>query len=97
MLLMQKEIVCSLSDIRYVCVSCQHCKTKVILDLKEPSEFSRKHDNALLPNECPGCRKDYDGALKPGMELLQKAYDALGLAERSVSFRGIVEIPAPHN
>ena len=83
---MYKELVCSLADIRYVSVSCQHCKTRVLLDLKEPTEFSKMHDNAMLPKECPGCRKGYDTALGVGLDALQKAYVELARIERCIGF-----------
>jgi hypothetical protein len=89
MLFMHKEMVFSLTDLRYVTVSCEHCKTRVILDLKEKPQIYGER-GIFLPKECPGCRKNYDSALKPGLESLQKAYDDLTPIEKRIAFRGDV-------
>jgi len=83
---MQKEFVLSLANLRFVSVSCQHCKTRVVLDLREPSEYAKSFGE-LLPNECPGCRKSYDSSLGPGLFGLQGAYNNLRKAEKQLSFR----------
>jgi primosomal protein N' len=87
MLAMLKELVVSLADIRCICVSCQHCKTKVVLDMREQSDFARTH-GVFLPNECPGCRKPYDSALQPGLQNLHRAYEPLLPLEKWINFRG---------
>jgi DNA-directed RNA polymerase subunit RPC12/RpoP len=38
-----KELAISISDLRYVCIECPACRTKVILDMREKSEFAQKH------------------------------------------------------
>lgn len=83
---MHKELICSLADIRYISIACQHCNTKVVLDLKEPTEIAKMHDNAMLPKACPGCRKEYDTALGRGLDSLQKAYGELKRIERCIGF-----------
>jgi hypothetical protein len=91
MLFMHKQIVVSLSDLRFVSVACPLCKTIVTLDMKEPHELAQKHDNAFCPKDCPGCRKQYDSAIRPSIDGFQKAYAALGAIASQVSFQGEVE------
>jgi len=51
MTVMQKEVVVSMSDLRYLCVQCGGCKTKIIIDL-EGTETSLPH--------CAVCRAEFD-------------------------------------
>jgi len=73
---MKQETVVDISDLRYVRVSCQHCKTRVILDLKEKSAPTEK-TGILLSDTCPCCCEAYDSSLKGALTTIQKAYDAL--------------------
>jgi hypothetical protein len=84
----QIETIVSLSDIRYVEIHCSNCNTKVTLDMQEPSEFSTKYGE-FAPKECPGCRKDYDSALRPAVYAFQRAYHSLLAIPKNVTFRGI--------
>ena len=87
---LHKQFVVSLADLRYVSISCPRCKTRVVLDMEEPSEFSRKHGN-FAPKECPGCRDDYDTAIRPAVDGFQRAYQSvLEIADR-ITFQGNVE------
>lgn len=87
---MHKEIVVSLTDLRYVSIECPHCRTKVILDMKERSELSKQHE-FFTPKECPGCQKQYDTAIPTSLDGFLKSYESLsGIADR-ISFRGSTE------
>lgn len=55
---MRKELIVSLGELRYVCVSCQHCSARVTLDLKEKSAFTAKFGSPLAAKACPGCQTD---------------------------------------
>ena len=85
---MQKQIVVSLADLRYVSVHCPRCRTTVTLDMKEPSEFAKKYDGAFVPKECPGCREDYDTAIRPSVGAFQSSYHSLSEIAERVSFSG---------
>jgi hypothetical protein len=85
----QTEIIVLLSDIRFVEIHCSHCTTKLTLDMREPSEFSQKNDGAFAPKECPGCRKDYDSAVRPAVHAFQRAYQSLLEIPKSITFRGV--------
>lgn len=82
---MRKTLLISLVDLRFVSVSCKHCRTRVLLDLREPSEHAKTF-GTLLPNECPGCRAGYDSALNPGLLALQSAYRELLKIEKQIEF-----------
>ena len=85
---MTKQLAISLADLRYVSVHCPHCRTVVTLDMKEPSEFAQTHDGAFCPKQCPGCRDDYDTAIRPSVDAFQKSYHALMEIAERVSFLG---------
>jgi NAD-dependent SIR2 family protein deacetylase len=84
----QNETIVFLSDLRFVEIHCSHCSTKVTLDMQEPSEFSKQH-GFFAPKECPGCRKDFDTAIRPAVDAFQRAYRSLSEIPKSITFRGI--------
>ena len=86
--MMQTDFIVSLDDMRYVEIHCLNCTTKVTLDMEKPSDFSQKQ-NTFAPKECPGCRKDYDSAVKPAVDAFQRAYHSLLAIPKSVTFRGM--------
>jgi hypothetical protein len=86
--MMQSDFVISLSDMRYVEIHCEHCRTKVTLDMQDVSEFSEKY-GAFAPKTCPGCRKDYDTAIMPAVDAFQRAYQSLLQIPKSITFRGV--------
>lgn len=90
MLTMQKQLVASLADLRFVSIECPTCRTLVTMDMKEPHEFTAKYD-AFTPKDCPACRHQYDSAVRPGVDALQRAYTALIAIADRVSFRMEVE------
>jgi hypothetical protein len=90
MMAMHKELVVSLADLRYVSISCPQCRTKVILDMKEPSERVNKQ-GIFAPKSCPGCLNSYDTAIQPSVDAFQRVYAALSAIAERVSFRGEIE------
>jgi len=83
----QNETIVSLSDLRYVEIHCW-CGTKVTLDMEDPPEFGKKH-GVFAPQQCPGCRTDYDSAIKPAVDSFQRAYSSLIQLRESITFRGL--------
>jgi hypothetical protein len=51
----------------------------------EPSEIATKH-GCFTPVQCPGCKNDYDSAIRPNVDNLWRAYLALHQIEQRVSF-----------
>lgn len=87
---MQKEIVVSLADLRYVSIECPTCHTKVILDMKGKSELWEKH-HFFTPKACPGCASGYDTAIPTAVDALRKSYEMLLPIADRISFRGPME------
>jgi len=81
----RKEIVIGLTELRLVCVACEHCKTRVVLDLEEPSGFQEKH-GFFAPAVCPTCQKSYDLTLTEGLGMLQRAYTRLAPISQRFTF-----------
>jgi hypothetical protein len=86
--MVQKEFVVSLNDLRYVSITCPNCRAIVTLDMKEPSEFSKKYET-FAPKECPSCRIDYDTAIRPAIDAFQRSYQSLGEIADRISFRSV--------
>jgi len=76
MCFVRKEVVISIADLRYVCIECPQCQTKVILDMEQKAAFAEKH-GIFAPKECPGCHSAYDSAIQPNIDQLQRAYQSL--------------------
>ncbi len=92
---MHKELVFSLADLRYVSIECARCKTKLVLDMKEVSDFSRRH-GVFAPKDCPGCHEAYDPAIRPSVDAFRDAYKNLTDIGDSIRFLGNPEvIPSP--
>jgi hypothetical protein len=83
----QIETIISLPDIRYVEIHCP-CGTKVTLDMEKPHALAEKY-GAFTPKECPGCKNDYDSAVRPAVDGFQRAYHSLLAIPKNVTFRGV--------
>jgi len=94
MLTMRKKFVFSLADLRYVSIACQHCNTRVVLDLQEPSGHAKTY-GSYLTNECPGCLKAYDTSVHPAIVGLHGAYNNLAKVGKFIEFCGAREIELP--
>jgi hypothetical protein len=82
-----KELAISISDLRYVCIECPACRARVVLDMKERSEFAQKH-GIFAPKKCPGCDSLYDTAIQPNIDAFQHAYQTLLPIADRITFRG---------
>lgn len=91
---MHKELVISVADLRYVCIGCQNCHTTVTLDMQELPNFREKYD-AFTPKDCPGCQKEYDTAVRDGIDQLHRVFKMLSKVEKRVTFRGRAEEAKP--
>jgi len=87
---MQREIVVSLADLRYVSIECPNCHTKVTLDMKGKSELWEKQD-FFTPKTCPGCTSAYDTAIPRSLDGFLKSYEALLPIADRITFRGPME------
>lgn len=84
---MRKQLSVSLSDFRYVCIECPRCKTRVILDMKNKAAFAVEH-GFFTPRDCPACKTPYDSAVRPNIDQLQRAYEALFEIADRITFLG---------
>jgi hypothetical protein len=78
MLLMRKEFIAEMKDLRFLSLHCGECGTTVTVDL------DRKVD---VP-ECPACRETFDAAsIGSHISALSIAYKYFLKAKHKVSFR----------
>jgi hypothetical protein len=59
MIVMYKERVISLSDLRWVCITCEKCKTSITLDMTREREPRAPN----LPTHCQICDTAFDSAV----------------------------------
>lgn len=92
---MRIENVCSLADLKFVSVRCQHCKTTVTLDLRKLPKMTQRRpdseDDSLITEDCPACRKPYDSAIGKGLGQMHRAFETLAPVTRDIEFRGDAE------
>lgn len=89
MLLVRKETVFSIRELRHVSITCPYCKTEVVLDMQahEPSGPGPVRERIrFAPIQCPSCQVRFDTALS-GLENLRSAYAALSQLGDMISFR----------
>jgi len=86
---MHQETVVSVLDLRYVSLHCPQCHAIVILDMQERSAIAERN-NFFAPKTCPGCRADYDSALRQTIDTLQSTYRALLENKDLIAFRAHV-------
>jgi hypothetical protein len=86
-LVMLKEIVVSLAELRQVCIECIHCKTAVTLDLLDETGNITKGGDTFAPQACPGCGNEYDSAIPRNLNALQKACKTMEPVANRVKFR----------
>ena len=80
---MREQFVISLSDLRFVCIECPHCHTKVTLDMER--DFVWGKVPVFCPSQCPACREAFDSSLHPAVDEFHKAYRAI-----PANLRGII-------
>ena len=88
MLVMHKQKIVTLADLRFVCIKCPLCRTEVSMDMQEPSEVAKR---SFTPRKCPGCDAAYDSAIVNGVDALQRLYGQLLLKAEALSFYGETE------
>ena len=72
---MRKQSIIDIRDLRFVCITCPHCNTRVVLDMD--AEFTATNDRPkFAPIGCPGCRKLYDSVVE-NLNALHRAYVAI--------------------
>jgi hypothetical protein len=84
---MHDKTMVSISDLRYVCIKCPQCQTRVILDMQKKSAKAQQH-GFFAPKQCPGCLIDYDSSIRKSVDELQESYPRLLEIAESVSFFG---------
>lgn len=90
---MQKQVVVSLDDLRYVTVLCKNCGGSVTMDMTKESDFQRRF--GFTPVKCSICDVARDTSVKY-LDQLQEAYTALlGIAD-IITFRGEIESAEPN-
>ena len=85
-MVLRKELVVGIEELRYVSIECPQCRTRVVLDMQERSAMAEKYD-WFAPAKCPGCQVDYDSGLRDALNRLQKLYRPLRDFAGSLSFR----------
>lgn len=89
MCLMVKRLLFSLQELRYVCITCQYCRTQIILDMADfprPGSTERVPlRTTFTPKECPACKKPFDSALEH-LNHFQAAYEQLQKLDAVVGF-----------
>ena len=82
---LQRQIVCSLRDLRYVSVECKHCHSFLTVDMTTQTDFQTQN-NVFIPAACPVCRQGYDSALK-NLFTMRSVYEALLPVGDRITFR----------
>lgn len=75
--IMQKEILVSFSDLRYLSMECGRCNTEVIVDLSKNWDIS----------QCPVCTQRTEDALRGHLKAIAIAYGQITSVPYKVSFR----------
>jgi hypothetical protein len=63
-----RELLVPVGELRYIRVGCQHCNTKVTVDLHEVSSFA-----VGVTERCPGCKKNYDLSIPSAIGMFRDA------------------------
>jgi len=92
MVAMHKQIVVSLSDLRYISVQCPNCDAVLTLDMTKESAHQDKY-GVFFPRVCVACQTTYDSALA-NVGDLRRAFQALAAVADRVTFRGELESAA---
>jgi hypothetical protein len=85
---MQKQLVISLSDLRYVSVECANCGSSVTLDMTKESEHQKRF--GFTPTACSVCQKPHDTAI-PRLDDFRRAYESLLCVADRITLRGDIK------
>jgi hypothetical protein len=66
---MNEELLVDFGELSQLSIPCTKCKTRVLLDCTDRE--------ARIPNECPGCGKEYDGAFRSTLQTFREVYRKL--------------------
>ena len=84
---MQKEFAVTLKDLRFISIRCQHCDTRVVLDLAH-EDFNVGGKSFFCPTSCPGCRIPFDSSIPENVNNLHRVYRAIPEGVRdAITFR----------
>lgn len=91
MCLVIKQLLFSIQELRYVSITCFHCRTQITLDManfdRPTSDTDREtRRKTFTPRSCPACKNDFDTALQ-SLDSFQAAYQQLSKLEGVVGFR----------
>ena len=85
---MKTQTSVDLKDLRFVCVTCQHCHTQLKLEMDAKLIGAGKRQ-AFMPDACPVCFTRFDSAITGGLAEFYGAYIRLtGIGETGISFEG---------
>jgi hypothetical protein len=87
---MVKELIVSISDLRYISVDCSHCKTKVTVDLgyrPEPQQKGEIPEEILSLSQCPTCRTRFDSRVPENITNFRRIYQDLVTNKIEVNFQ----------
>lgn len=93
---MVKQMLLSIQELRYVCITCPHCETQITLDMmafNRPSSESERVARRKLftPRTCPACQNNFDTAVH-SLDAFQAAYEELTKLKGVVGFRIQIEV-----
>lgn len=91
---MEKHFTLSLPDFCYLSILCVHCKTRLVLDLRQSKDDQTKP--TIFPEKCSACGSEYDRQMQPCLTDFRRAYQLLlnNYADR-LSFHGILAEDGP--
>ena len=90
---MQRQIVISLADLRYVSLECDHCHSILTLDMAKVSEHQEKY-GVFFPRVCSVCQKAFDTATE-NLDSFRRCYRSLLPIAGRITFRGELESAEP--
>ena len=83
---MHKQIVISLSDMRYISIGCPTCNSVLTLDMSQKVDPDSRY-HTFLPTSCGVCQTQYDTALV-NINGLHGIYQSLGKVADRITSRG---------
>ena len=89
---LQRQMVFSLSDLRFVSVECGNCHAVLTLDMNKLSAHQEKHE-MFVPGGCSACYQPFDSAIE-NLRLFRKYYQTLLPIAPMITFRGEMESAA---
>lgn len=85
---MHRQLVVSLTDLRYISVECKNCGSSITLDMTRESDHQKQW--GFAPAACSVCRQNYDTAIK-NINHFRDAYVLLLCVADQVTLQGEAE------